>query len=166
MRLEIIAERDPNFDEPIELNMVWNPPGMSSQSEATIPKGTTNVFYQLNAGGGAETRTWKIAVLGHAKVDGGELYVSTQLTPIEVAPPFVSGKIETAWLNPGKSAELTVNLKQLKPFDGKATIRLVGLPENISVADCEITSADQEVVFNFRQTKNASPAPIKIFSVP
>ncbi|HEY6229475.1 MAG TPA: PPC domain-containing protein, partial [Verrucomicrobiae bacterium] len=124
MRLEVVAERDTNFDEPIELNMVWNPPGMSSQSEATIPKGATNVFYQLNAGGGAETRTWKIAILGHAKVDGGELYVSTQLAPIEVAPPFLSGKIETTWLNPGKSADVTVNLKQLKPFEGKAKIRL------------------------------------------
>jgi hypothetical protein len=156
MRLEVIAERDTNFDEPIELNMVWNPPGMSSQSEATIPKGATNVFYQLNAGGGAETRTWKIAILGHAKVDGGDLYVSTQLTPIEVAPPFVSGKIETAWLNPGKSVELTVNLKQLKPFEGKASIRLVGLPENVSVADREITSADQEVVFKLQANEKCS----------
>jgi hypothetical protein len=156
MRLEVIAERDTNFDEPIELNTVWNPPGMSSQSEATIPKGATNVFYQLNAGGGAETRTWKIAILGHAKVDGGDLYVSTQLAPIEVAPPFVSGKIETTWLNPGKSAELTVNLKQLKPFEGKATIRLVGLPENVSVADREITSADQEVVFKLEANEKCS----------
>src|SRR5262249_22100518 len=66
MQLEVIAERATNFDEPIELNMVWNPPGVSSQSEATIAKGATNVFYQLNAGGGAETHKWRIAVLGHA----------------------------------------------------------------------------------------------------
>jgi hypothetical protein len=156
MRLEVIAERDTNFDEPIELNMVWNPPGMSSQSEATIPKGATNIFYQLNAGGGAETRTWKIAILGHAKVDGGDLYVSTQLAPIEVAPPFLSGKIETTWLNPGKSADLTVNLKQLKPFEGKATIRLVGLPENVSVDEREITSADQEVVFKLQANEKCA----------
>jgi hypothetical protein len=156
MRLEVIAERATNFDEPIELNMVWNPPGMSSQSEATIPKGATNIFYQLNAGGGAETRTWKIAILGHAKVDGGELYVSTQLAPIEVAPPFLSGKIETTWLNPGKSAELTVNLKQLKPFEGKATIRLLGLPENVSVSDRDITCADQEVVFKIQANEKCA----------
>jgi hypothetical protein len=156
MRLEVVADRDTNFDEPIELNMLWNPPGMSSQSEATIPKGATNVFYQLNVGGGAETRTWKIAILGHAKVDGGDLYVSTQLAPIEVASPFVSGKIETTWLNPGKSAEVTVNLKQLKTFEGKAAIRLVGLPENVSVADREITSADQEVVFKLQANEKCS----------
>lgn len=156
MRLEVIAERETNFDEPIELNMVWNPPGISSQSEATIPKGATNAFYQLNANGGAETRAWKIAILGHAKVDGGELYVSSQMAPIEVAPPFLSGKIETTWLNPGKSAELTVNLKQLKAFEGKATVHLLGLPDKVTASDREITSSDQEVVFKIEADAKCS----------
>jgi len=97
------------FDAPIEVKMVWNPPGISSQSEATIPKGATNVSYQLNAGGGAETRAWRIALLGHATVEGGEFYVSTQPAKLEVATPFVTGKIETLWVQPGKTAKLTVN---------------------------------------------------------
>lgn len=148
MRLEIIAERETNFDEPIEVNMVWNPPGVSSQSEATIPKGATNVFYQLNGGGGAETKTWKIAFLGHANVGGGQVYVSTQPAKLDVATPFLSGKIETTWVNPGKSAKLTVNLQQAKPFEGKASIKLLGLPDKVSAADKEITKDDQEVVFD------------------
>ena len=51
-------------------------------------------------------------------------------------------------MNPGKSGKLTVNLQQKKPFDGKATIRLLGLPEKVAVADQEITKDDQEVVFD------------------
>ena len=148
MRLGIVADRAAGFDEPIEVKMVWNPPGVSSQSEATIPKGETNLYYQLNAGGGAETRVWKIAVLGHATVDGGEVYTSSQLANLEVATPFLTGKMETLWVNPGKSGKLTVNLQQKKPFDGKATIRLLGLPEKVTVADQEITKDDQEVVFD------------------
>ena len=50
------ADRAPNFEEPIEVQMLWNPPGINSQSEATIPKGATNVSYQLNASAGAEIR--------------------------------------------------------------------------------------------------------------
>ena len=148
MRLEITAERAPGFDEPIEVQMVWNPPGVSSQPEATIPKGATNVFYQLNAGGGAEMRSWKIAVLGHATVAGGQLYVSSQLADLEVAAPFVTGKIETLWVNPGKPGKLTVNLQPAKPFEGKATIRLCGLPEKVSAGEKTITKDDQEVVFD------------------
>lgn len=148
MKLEVVAERAAGFDEPIELQMVWNPPGVSSESETTIPKGATNVFYQLNASGGAETRVWKIAILGHANVEGGPVYVSSQLANHEVGAPFLTGKIETLWLNPGKSGKLTVNLKQEKPFDGKATIRLCGLPDKISCPEREITKDDQEVAFD------------------
>jgi hypothetical protein len=147
MRLEIAAERAPGFDEPIEVQMLWNPPGVSSQSEATIPKGATNVFYQLNAAGGAEMRSWKIAVLGHATVADGQMYVSSQLADLEVAAPFVAGKIETLWVNPGKPGKLTVNLQPAKPFEGKATIRLCGLPEKVSAPEKTISKDDQEVVF-------------------
>jgi hypothetical protein len=148
MRLEIAAEREKGFDEPIEVNMVWNPPGVSSQPEATIPKGGTNVFYQLNAGGGAEVRSWKIAVLGHATVAGGQLYVSTRLADLEVAAPFLTGKIETLWVNPGNPGKLTVNLQHAKPFEGTATVRLCGLPEKVTAAEKTITKDDLEVVFD------------------
>ena len=161
MKLEIVAERATGFDEAIELQMLWNPPGVSSQPEATIPKGATNVFYQLNAGGGAETRTWKIAVLGHATVEGGQLYVSSQLAPLEVAAPFLAGKIETLRLSPGNSGKLTVNLQQKRPFEGKASIRLCGLPEKVSCPEKEITKDDQEVVFEITADAACSPGSFK-----
>lgn len=148
MRLEVVADRAPGFDEPIEVKMVWNPPGVSSQSEATIPKGATNLFYQLNANGSAEVRSWKLALLGRSSVEGGDVFVSTQLASLEIASPFVSGKIETLWLNPGKTNALTVNLQQLKPFEGKATIRLQGLPDKVTAAPKEFAKTNQEVVFD------------------
>jgi hypothetical protein len=157
MALEIRVGRNPGFDEPIELAMVWNPPGVSSQTEATIPKGATNVFYQLNAADTAESRAWKIAVLGHATVDGGEVYVSSQLAPLEVAPPFLAGKIETLVVNPGKPATLTVDLQQLKSFDGKAKIRLVGLPEKVTAPDKEITKDDQKISFDLTVDAKCAP---------
>jgi hypothetical protein len=154
MPLEVVAERSPGFEEPITLQMVWNPPGISSQSEATIEKGATNVFYQLNASGSADTRSWRIAVLAYVTVDGGPLYVSSQLAPLEVATPFVTGKIEPVWTNPGKPTKLTVSLDQAKPFDGKATIRLMGLPEKVTASEQQISSADKEVVFDLSVATN------------
>ena len=148
MRLEVVAEREHNFDEPIEVSMVWNPPGVSSQAEATIPKGATNVFYQLNAGGGAEVRSWKIAALGHAKVGGGELYVSSQLADLAVAAPLLTGKIETLWVNPGKVGKLTVSVQHAKPFEGAAKIRLCGLPEKVTAPERTITKDEEEVAFD------------------
>jgi hypothetical protein len=56
--------------------------------------------------------------------------------------------METLWLSPGKSAKLAVNLQQQKPFEGKAKIHVVGLPEHVTAEEKEISSSDQEVVFD------------------
>ena len=161
MALEIIAERKPGFDEPIEVRMIWNPPGVSSQSEASIPKGATNVVYQLNANDGAEARDWELAVLGHATVEGGQLYVSSQLAALEVATPFLAGKIETLATIPGKPAKLTVNLQQLKPFVGKAAIRLLGLPEKVTAQLKDITKDDEKVSFDLTVDPKCAPGSFK-----
>ena len=76
------------------------------------------------------------------------MYVSSQLADLEVAAPYLTGKIETLWLSPGKPGKMTVNLQPAKPFEGKATIRLCGLPEKVSAPERTITKDDQEVVFD------------------
>jgi hypothetical protein len=161
MALEVVAERQPGFDAPIELSMVWNPPGVNSQSDTTLAKGATNAFYQLNATDNAETRSWKIAVLGHAPVDAGQVYVSSQLAEIEIASPFVSGKIQTLAANPGKPAKLTVDLQQLKPFAGNARIRLVGLPDKITAPEMEISTNDLKVSFDLTIDPKCAPGSFK-----
>ena len=67
---------------------------------------------------------------------------------------FLTGKIETLWVNPGKPGKLTVNLQPAKPFEGKATIRLCGLPEKVSAPEKTITKDDQEVVFDLTVDPN------------
>jgi hypothetical protein len=161
MALEIVADRKPGFDEPIQVDMLWNPPGVSAQSEATIAKGATNLLYQLNAGDGAETRTWKIAVLAHSTVNGGPLHVSSQLAPLQVASPYVSGKIETLATHPGEKAKLIVNLQQLKPFEGKAKIRLLGLPEKVSAPEQEFSKYDKQVTFDLDLDAKCQPSSSK-----
>ena len=56
--------------------------------------------------------------------------------------------VDREWLaapDAGKSAKLTVNLQHPKPFDGKAAMKLMGLPDKVSAPDKEITKDDQEV---------------------
>src|SRR2546427_628047 len=81
----------------------------------------------------------KIAVYGSATVNGGSLWVSSQLTPLEVAEPFLTAKIESSACQPGNSTNIVVKLEQKIPFEGKATIRLLGLPEKAAVPEKEIT---------------------------
>ena len=161
MDLQVTAERKPGFDEPITVKMMWNPPGVGSQPDITIPKGAKSAIYQLNASGLSEARKWKIAVLGSATVQGGPLFVSSQLAAIEIAEPFVVGKIEPASTEPGQPVKVVCKLEQKKPFEGKATVKLLGLPDHVTAPDLQISSADQEVVFNVTVEPQAAPGSSK-----
>src|ERR1051325_1650769 len=126
--LKIVADRQDGFDEPITVKMVWNPPGLGSLPDMTIPKGTNSVVYHVTANSGADLRKWKIAVVASATVKGGTAYVSSQLATVEVAAPYVSGKIDLTSIERGKNGKLACKLDQKLPFEGKAAVTLVGLP--------------------------------------
>jgi hypothetical protein len=64
--------------------------------------------------------------------------------------------METVSAKPGQSAEMTVTLRQAKAFDGKATIRLLGLPEKVTAAEKEITKDDKEVTFDLKVDQKCS----------
>ncbi len=147
MDLKIIVERDAGFDEPINLKSVWNPPGVTSQPDITVPKGATSVSFPLSAKPDAELREWKMAVSASAKVKDGELFVSSQLAPLTVGEPFLTATMEKAACEPGKGTNIIVKLEQKIPFEGKATIRIVGLSDKVIVSEKEITRNDKEVIF-------------------
>src|SRR5262249_60195505 len=87
MELKVAADRRPGYDDAINVKMLWNPPGLSSLPDMTIPKGSSHVDYHLNATADAQTRGWKIAMLATAPVSGGTGWVSSQLADLRVGPP-------------------------------------------------------------------------------
>ncbi|MBI5766418.1 MAG: PPC domain-containing protein [Verrucomicrobia bacterium] len=147
MALKIVAEKKEGFDEAITLKMLWNPPGVSAQPDVTLPKGASEMVYKLNAGPKAETRAWKIAVVAGATVKGGTAYVSTQLAPLEIAAPYLLGKIALTKVERGKTAKLTCVLEQKRAFEGTAIARLVGLPDGVTAREIAITKDSNEAVF-------------------
>lgn len=152
MNLRVIAERAEGFDEPITVKMLWNPPGVSALPDMTIPKGAVHVDYKLNASNKAEVRKWKIAVIAGATVKGGTAYVSSQLADLEIANPFLLGKIDLTKVERGATAKVVCKLEQKVPFEGVAKVRLVGLPANVAAPEVEITKESKEAVFELTTT--------------
>ena len=150
--LHIIADRQEGFDEPITVKMLWNPPGVTSPPDLVIPKGAGSVAYKLNASTKAEVRKWRTAVVATATVQGGAAYVSSQLAELEIAAPFLAGKIDLTKVERGQSGKLVCKLEQKVPFAGQAVARLVGLPANTTARDVEITQDSQEAVFEISTT--------------
>ncbi len=159
MQLKIVAERKPGFTAAITIYPLFNPPGVNSASAVTIPANQTEVLMPMNAAGNAQVRKWKTAVLGVADVGSGPMWVSSQLATIEIAPPLVAFNMERAAVDQGKETELFCKLQHLTPFDGKAKVRLLGLPFKVTTPDMEITKETKEVAFKLA-TDKASPAGI------
>ena len=76
---------------------------------------------------------------------------------LEVAPPYLAGKIEMASAAQGEHAQVVASLQQQAPFEGKAKVTLVGLPPNATAEPKEITSSDTQVSFDVTTTDKTPP---------
>jgi hypothetical protein len=155
MQVKVVAERKPDFKGPIQLSMVFNPPGVGS-GPATIKEGETEALIPLNASGDARVANWGIVVRGMADVNG-PLWSSTQLAQLEIAPPIINGKLEMAATEQGKPAQVLCTLDTKTPFEGPATVRLLGLPPNCTAAEQQITAKDDKVLFDVDTTEKSPP---------
>ena len=102
MALKIVAERKEGFTAPIGLQMVFNPPGITSQRGVNIPKDKNEATISLNANGGAQVRAWKIAVNGSS----GGIWASTQLASLRVAEPYIDLAAEKSSVEQGQATEI------------------------------------------------------------
>jgi len=150
MGLKVQAERKEGFKAPITLQMVFNPPGVGSAGGVAIGEGQSDAVIPMNANGGAEIRTWKIAVLGVATVGNGPVWVSSQLAPLTIAPPFVDFAMEKAAVEQGKETEIFCKLTHRTPFEGPARVEVVGLPPKTATQPLEVTKETKELAFKVK----------------
>jgi hypothetical protein len=146
--LRVTAIRKPGFTGAINVSMLYNPPGVSSQAVVTIPAGQTSVDLPINASGDAKTKTWQIAVIGSADAGQGSVWTSSMLAPLTVSKPFFYGQIDRSNAVQGDPVAITCHLNQNLPFDGPATLRLMGLPTKVMAPDVIVTSSDTQALFN------------------
>jgi hypothetical protein len=147
MNLKVVAERKANFKGAISVRMLFNPPGVGSSPAVDMAGDKTEIDYPISATDAAQVRKWKICVLGVADVNG-PLWVSSDLVDLDVERPFVQMKIAMAATEQGKPCQVVCQLEQLKKFEGKARAQLVGLPPNATASDMQLSSEDQQLVFN------------------
>jgi len=156
MNLKIVATKKEGWDEPINIQFPFRPPGISAASQVTIPKGQTEIDYPLNANGNSAVGLWKVVAVGFANVNGNA-FASSQLCPLEISEPFVTLALNRTATDQGQSTEIAGKLTLGIPFDGEATVQILGLP-NKAVAEAVKFSKDtQEVVFKV-VTEKDTPA--------
>jgi len=153
--LRVLVDRAEGFAGDVELRMLWNPPGISSNATVKAPAGQTEVRFPLGAAGNAAVRKWKTAIVARFDAGDGERWVCTPLFELDVAAPFAGGAIQLAAVERGQAGQLLCTLEQKRAFEGQATLRLLGLPPKVQAPEKQVTAADTEVVFEIATEADA-----------
>lgn len=173
MELKVVAKRKPGFTAPIAISLPWNPPGIASKADTTIPENKDEATILINANNAAELKTWKIVVNGtytepppagtpnngggnQNRGRSGRLTVSTPLTDLTVAAPYLAFKFDAVTVEQGKTVDMSVKINKLIDFPGDAKVTLVGLPHKSSTEPTTITKDTSEIVFHIA-TDPAAP---------
>jgi hypothetical protein len=160
--LKFKINRAEGFEEPVSVAMEWKPNGVSTGTPVTMRPDKADGEYLLGAARNATAGSYLVtlsAVSGAQRPayrDGANrTYVSTKPFKLIVAEPHIDAKFARASIERGKTANLTVKLNHLKPFEGKAKATLARLPRGVQLVEPvrEITSEDKEVTFTLKATE-------------
>ena len=157
MALPIRLERDEGFTAPVDVGMVWNPPGVGTgTARFTGDTLATNIY--LNANGNARVGEWKIALRATAKVAGGTIETSSQLATLRIAEPYVTFAIAQARTDQGKPVNVEAKMTTQQPFEGEAKVTLHGLPAHVATSQpATVTAATEALTYPLTVGEKAPP---------
>ena len=76
--------------------------------------------------------------------------VSSQLASLEVAAPYLQFNMERAAVEKGKETKIPVKIEHATPFEGEATVQLVGLPHKVTAPEMKVTKDTAELLFDVK----------------
>lgn len=152
MNLKIVAHKKEGWDEDIDVQIPFRPPGVGAPPSVKIPKGQTEVLIPINANASAEIKNWKVFALGSSQ----GMWASTQLTPLEVTDAYVRFEIQRAACEQGKETLVLCKLNHTTAFDGDAKAELIGMPPKVLIEPMSFKKDTAELMFKVT-TEGDSP---------
>jgi hypothetical protein len=165
LAIPVKITRREGFDEPVEFQLGWVPAGLTPEPKATIPSGESESVLRISAAGNAPLGKQPLVVtatttegLEHGWYLGaGRVRVSSEISSLTVAEPFVELAARPESIRRGEKKKFAWSVRHKSPFEGKASIRLLGLPKGVSVAGPapEIDKDSKEIAFEIEATDEA-----------
>lgn len=156
MQLKIRATKKEGWDEQINVQFPFRPPGIGANSSVNIPKGQTEALYPLSANGNAALGSWPVYAIGTANVNGAA-WTASQMASLEVAEPYLGITLQRAAVELGKETEVVAEVQVVKDLQAPATVQLLGLPHKVTAEPLQITKDTKELIFKVK-TEADSPA--------
>jgi hypothetical protein len=158
--------RRPGFDEPIEWQAAFAPPGVGLPPKDLFATGATEATLRVTAEPNAPLGKGPLYVmattLGRNEaaseyLGAGRIRVSSALIEVEVAEPFVSLASDPASVRRGGRATFAFRVTPKSPFEGEAEANLLGLPKGVSLVGAapRITKEAKEITFEIEASDEA-----------
>ncbi len=164
LAIPVRITRAEGCDEPIGVQCDWVPKGIGRPPQLVIPPGETTGEVVLSADRGAPLGRQPLVLtattidrgvtgwLGH-----GQIRISTALRSLEIAEPFVELASEPDSIRRGQRQAMVWTVTHKTPFEGAATVRLLGLPKGVTLIEPlpTLTRDSREVSFELEATDDA-----------
>ena len=157
--------RQPWCDEPLEMQCEFAPAGVGTSPAELIPSGESKATLTLSADANAKLGTSPLYVMvttmqprggrtdgsvsgddtsgddtsGNDTMGTERVRVSSDVVTIEVADPFVSLSAGPQSIRRGERGAYRWAVKQMRPFEGRASVRMLGLPVGLTAVGPEPT---------------------------
>lgn len=153
LAVQVKVTRQPGFDEPIEFQCDWVPPGVQADQTITIPAGESTSVIHLHADAAAKPGAYQLAVTasttgGWYYTGAGRVRVSSGFIQLEVAEPYFTLTSQPAAVRRGATAQIAWDVQNKKPFAGQATATLLGLPNGVrTIGTPTLRSGNSKLIF-------------------
>jgi hypothetical protein len=152
LNLVVHCEKQAGWDEEIHLQLLQNPPGLSSNGSAKIAKGATEGLIAVNASDQASVRENFVAARCTAPYHGGSFEDCTAFVPLRVEEKYVTFEFAQGAVEQGKETPYLVKVTKRKDFEGEAQVELLGLPAESSAEKLKLTKDTQQLLFTIKAT--------------
>jgi hypothetical protein len=79
------------------------------------------------------------------------------MATLEVSEPFTEAKLVRSSCEQGSPVQVACTLTPVRPFEGEATARLLGLPQETTAPELKFTKDTTELVFQVATTAKSPP---------
>lgn len=168
MNLKVVATREEGYTAPINLSMLYNPPGVGSSGSIVIPEGQNEALIPLTANGNAALGVWKLVVIargndptqkpadqGNRRRGGAGWECSSQFVDLTIAEQFYALQFARPAVEQGQETELEIKVTKKSDFEGEATAELLGIPNGVTTEPVKFTKDSTEIVFKLKAAADA-----------
>jgi hypothetical protein len=154
--LKVKLERTGEFKGQVEVTLLYAPPGIATSGLVKIAPEASEATINLSISPDAPLKKWSLCVVASADFGKGATWFSSGIFDVELSEAPLGGSLVRSSISQGATAQMKLKLEQKVPFEGKAKIELMGLPNGVTAEPQEATAETTELVFNLSAKPEAS----------